>query len=117
MFHSFPFSMTSDDLPELQEVVEDQSSPIVFQVAVCVSHQERDAHTHTAPPDTHWLTQLAHIATGPQSPLLQGSTYSRLASEHTHTHIYTYTGEIGGSIIHIMLLLRLVSKLDMIFPS
>ncbi|CAB1345739.1 unnamed protein product [Coregonus sp. 'balchen'] len=69
--------MEYDDLPELQEVEEDQTTPVMFQVGVGVSHQERDGYTntHTAgPPDTHWLTQLAHIATGPQSPLLQGST-------------------------------------------
>uniref|UniRef100_A0A8C8FNM7 HMG box-containing protein 1 n=1 Tax=Oncorhynchus tshawytscha TaxID=74940 RepID=A0A8C8FNM7_ONCTS len=69
--------MEYDDLPELEEVEEDQTAPIVFQVGAGVSHQERDVHTqtHTAGPlDTHWLTQLAHIATGPQSPLLQGST-------------------------------------------
>lgn len=54
---------------------EDQTAPTVFQVGAGVSHQERDGHTHTAGPlDTHWLTQLAHIATGPQSPLLQSST-------------------------------------------
>ncbi|XP_062338739.1 HMG box-containing protein 1-like isoform X1 [Osmerus eperlanus] len=85
--------MEYDDLPELQEVVEDQSSPTVFQVGVCVSHQERDAHTHTAPPDTHWLTQLAHIATGPQSPLLQGSTYSRSSPVHifgTSNNLHSY---------------------------
>ncbi|XP_036813489.1 HMG box-containing protein 1 isoform X2 [Oncorhynchus mykiss] len=69
--------MEYDDLPELEEVEEDQTAPTVFQVGAGVSHQERDGHTqtHTAGPlDTHWLTQLAHIATGPQSPLLQGST-------------------------------------------
>uniref|UniRef100_A0A8C5HAQ2 HMG box-containing protein 1 n=1 Tax=Gouania willdenowi TaxID=441366 RepID=A0A8C5HAQ2_GOUWI len=61
-----------DDLPDLQEVQEESESVAapVFQVGVGVSHQER--HTHSAQPlDTLWLTQLAHIATGPQSPLLQ----------------------------------------------
>lgn len=66
-----------DDLPDLQEVQEEVelTAPPVFQVAVGVSHQER--HAHAQPPDTHWLTQLAHIATGPQSPLLQESAHSR----------------------------------------
>lgn len=43
--------------------------PKVFQLDVGVSHQER--HVQAQAPDTHWLTQLAVIATGPQSPLLQ----------------------------------------------
>lgn len=68
-----------DDLPDLQEVQEEAapSAPPVYQVDVGVSHQEQRAHTQ--PPDTHWLTQLAHIATGPQSPLLQESPHSRWA--------------------------------------
>lgn len=57
-----------DDLPDLQEVPE-EVEPKVFQLDMGVSHQER--HAHTQAPDTHWLTQLAVIATGPQSPLLQ----------------------------------------------
>lgn len=57
-----------DDLPDLQEVQEEAEPtvPPVYQVDMDVSHQER-----ALPPDTHRLTQLAHIATGPQSPLLQ----------------------------------------------
>lgn len=66
-----------DDLPDLQEVREEAepTAPPVYQVDVGVSHQER--HAHTQPPDTHWLTQLALIATGPQSPLLQECPHSR----------------------------------------
>ncbi|XP_076007222.1 HMG box-containing protein 1-like [Genypterus blacodes] len=76
----FPTSdsyMEYDDLPELQEVQEiaQPAALPVYQVEVGVSHQERRAHG-PEPPDTHWLTQLAHIATGPQSPLLQGSPHS-----------------------------------------
>ncbi|XP_029016287.1 HMG box-containing protein 1-like [Betta splendens] len=76
---SFPTSdsyMEYDDLPDLQEVQEElepRATP-VYQVEVGVSHQERRANTEAHSlqlPDTHWLTQLAHIATGPQSPLLQ----------------------------------------------
>lgn len=68
-----------DDLPDLQEVQEEAEPtvPPVYQVDMDVSHQEPSAHTHTQPPDTHRLTQLAHIATGPQSPLLQESPVSR----------------------------------------
>ncbi|KAM7377959.1 hypothetical protein PAMA_013056 [Pampus argenteus] len=75
----FPTSdshMEYDDLPDLQEVQEEaeRTAPPVYQVEVGVSHQERRTHTQgygSQLPDTHWLTQLAHIATGPQSPLLQ----------------------------------------------
>lgn len=65
--------MEYDDLPALQEVQEEcQTAPPVYQVEVSVSHLEREEkRTHAGPLDTHWLTQLAHIATGPQSPLLQ----------------------------------------------
>nr|XP_040030310.1 HMG box-containing protein 1-like isoform X1 [Gasterosteus aculeatus aculeatus] len=75
----FPTSdsyMEYDDLPDLQEVREEAEPavPLVYQVDVGVSHQER--HAGAQPPDTHWLTQLAHIATGPQSPLLRESPNS-----------------------------------------
>ncbi|XP_037617219.1 HMG box-containing protein 1-like isoform X1 [Sebastes umbrosus] len=92
----FPTSdsyMEYDDLPDLQEVQEEmeQTAPPIFQVDMGVSHQERHAHTH--PPDTHWLTQLAHIATGPQSPLLQESPNSSsspacLSSTSSNLHSY-----------------------------
>ncbi|GAA6227756.1 HMG box-containing protein 1-like isoform X1 [Lates japonicus] len=80
----FPTSdsyMEYDDLPDLQEVQEEAepTAPPVYQVEMGVSHQELHAcaGAHSPqPPDTHWLTQLAHIATGPQSPLLQESPHS-----------------------------------------
>ncbi|XP_019948070.2 HMG box-containing protein 1-like isoform X1 [Paralichthys olivaceus] len=73
--------MEYDDLPDLQEVREEEepTAPPVYQVEVGVSHQQVHAYaaTHSPqPPDTRWLTQLAHIATGPQSPLLQESPHS-----------------------------------------
>ncbi|XP_062299692.1 HMG box-containing protein 1-like isoform X1 [Scomber scombrus] len=80
----FPTSdsyMEYDDLPDLQEVQEEAvpTAPPVYQVEVGVSHQER--HTQSSqPPDTRWLTQLAHIATGPQSPLLQDCPHSSSSS-------------------------------------
>uniref|UniRef100_A0A3B3ZZ55 HMG box-containing protein 1 n=1 Tax=Periophthalmus magnuspinnatus TaxID=409849 RepID=A0A3B3ZZ55_9GOBI len=67
-FSSSPTIPTSDtyieydDLPELQQVPEE--TPLVFQMEAGVSHQEL-----TSDPDTQRLTQLALIATGPQSPL------------------------------------------------
>ncbi|CAN9508130.1 unnamed protein product [Ophioblennius macclurei] len=84
----FPTSdtyMEYDDLPDLQEVREETESMVVpvYQVEVGVSHQERHAHS-PQPPDTHWLTQLAHIATGPQSPLLQEAPRSSPSSFYIH---------------------------------
>lgn len=81
-----------DDLPDLQEVKEELEprAPPVFQVEVGVSHQERHANTeaHSSQfPDTHWLTQLAHIATGPQSPLLQKTPHSRYFLLYNHHDI------------------------------
>ncbi|XP_042367481.1 HMG box-containing protein 1-like isoform X1 [Plectropomus leopardus] len=92
----FPTSdsyMEYDDLPDLQEVQEEAEPtvPPVYQVDVGVSHHER--HAHTQPPDTHWLTQLAHIATGPQSPLLQDSPNSSSSSaclSSTSSNLHSY---------------------------
>ncbi|KAK2883251.1 HMG box-containing protein 1-like isoform X2 [Channa argus] len=96
----FPTSdsyMEYDDLPDLQEVQEEleQRAPLIYQVEVGVSHQERqlktEAHSPQSP-DTHWLTQLAHIATGPLSPLLQESPHSSssvcIASTGSDLHSY-----------------------------
>ncbi|XP_068163290.1 HMG box-containing protein 1-like isoform X2 [Antennarius striatus] len=65
-----------DDLPDLQEVQDkvETAGPAAYQVDMGLSHQER--HVNTQPPDTLWLTQLAHIATGPQSPLVQEAPHS-----------------------------------------
>ncbi|XP_068442176.1 HMG box-containing protein 1-like isoform X2 [Clinocottus analis] len=92
----FPTSdsyMEYDDLPDLQEVREEAepATPGVYQLDVGVSHQER--HARAQPPDTHWLTQLAHIATGPQSPLLpeppvSSSSPARLSSTSSNLHSY-----------------------------
>ncbi|XP_060886252.1 HMG box-containing protein 1-like [Labrus mixtus] len=90
----FPTSdsyMEYDDLPDLQEVQEEaeQTAPPVYQVDVGVSHLDQSAHGQL--PDTHWLTQLAHIATGPQSPLLQTSLHSRSSSVYlSSTNLHSY---------------------------
>lgn len=60
-----------DDMPELQEVEEDQRSPRLFQVGA-VSHQELSCS-----PSTNWLAELANIATSPQSPLLKDAPHKR----------------------------------------
>nr|XP_046235681.1 HMG box-containing protein 1-like [Scatophagus argus]XP_046235682.1 HMG box-containing protein 1-like [Scatophagus argus] len=85
--------MEYDDLPDLQEVQEEAgpAAQPVYQVNVGVSHQER--HAHAQPPDTLWLTQLAHIATGPQSPLLQEPTHSSSSSvclPRTSNNLHSY---------------------------
>lgn len=63
----------ADDMPELQEVEEDQRSPGLFQVGAGVSHQELSCS-----PNTNWLAELANIATSPQSPLLKDAPHKRL---------------------------------------
>lgn len=75
----------ADDLPELQEVQEDQASPGVFQVEAGVSHQEGPGEAWGSGVDvassphtnTNWLAELANIATSPQSPLLQNAPHNR----------------------------------------
>lgn len=70
--HSFYFNIFTDDMPELQEVEEDQRSPGLFQVGAGVSHQELSCS-----PNTNWLAELANIATSPQSPLLKDAPHQR----------------------------------------
>ena len=66
-----------DDMPELQEVEEDQRSPGLFQVGAGVSHQE-----YSCSPSTNWLAELANIATSPQSPLLKNAPHKRFVPTH-----------------------------------
>lgn len=61
-----------DDMPDLQEVEEDQRSPGVFQVTAGVSHEE-----FSCSPNTNWLAELADIATSPESPLLKNAPHKR----------------------------------------
>uniref|UniRef100_A0A665UNQ2 HMG box-containing protein 1 n=1 Tax=Echeneis naucrates TaxID=173247 RepID=A0A665UNQ2_ECHNA len=69
--------MDYDDMPELQEVEEDQRSPGLFQVGAGVSHQELSCS-----PSTNWLAELANIATSPQSPLLKDAPHKRSSPVH-----------------------------------
>lgn len=69
--------MDYDDMPELQEVEEDQRSPNLFQVTPGVSHQELSCS-----PNTNWLAELAKIATSPQSPLLKDAPHKRSSPVH-----------------------------------
>ncbi|XP_039999563.1 HMG box-containing protein 1-like [Xiphias gladius] len=90
--------MEYDDLPDLEEVQEkaEPTAPPVYQVEMGVSHQELHAYAEAhrpQPPDTRWLTQLAHIATGPQSPLLQESPHSSpslVCISNTSSDLHSY---------------------------
>lgn len=69
-----------DDLPELQLAPDD--TPHMYLIEAGVSHQKPQ-------PDTQRLTQLALIATGPQSPLLQdpsNSSFSVFSSSDLHSY-------------------------------
>uniref|UniRef100_A0A671NYS2 HMG box-containing protein 1 n=1 Tax=Sinocyclocheilus anshuiensis TaxID=1608454 RepID=A0A671NYS2_9TELE len=80
--------MEYDDLPELQEVQDDRSTPGVFQVAPGVSHHEEgpvegwNSRPEGSVSHTNWLTELANIATSPQSPLLQNAPHNRSSPLH-----------------------------------
>lgn len=78
---------SSDDLPELQEVREDdQTTAGVFQVTPGVSHEEgRSSRPENSVSNTSWLTELANIATSPQSPLLQNAPHNRFENTTQHT--------------------------------
>lgn len=77
-----------DDLPELQAVQSDPAQSAIYQLSSDVSHQDyprpswsqntsdisENAHRED---EVDWLTELANIATSPQSPLMQCSFYNR----------------------------------------
>lgn len=65
-------ALPSDDMPDLQEVEEDQRSPGLYHLGPGVLHQE-----FSCSPSTNWLAELANIATSPQSPLLKNIPHKR----------------------------------------
>nr|XP_061809533.1 HMG box-containing protein 1-like [Nerophis lumbriciformis] len=73
------------DLPNLQKVPEEKEITAVYQVEVGPAPSLRGSRAQWG--DTHWLTQLAHIATGPQSPLLQAVPH-RNFSARSDLHSY-----------------------------
>ncbi|XP_077328560.1 HMG box-containing protein 1 [Lithobates pipiens] len=85
--------MELDDLPELQAVQTDSTSE-VFHLDDSVSHQEYSVPSwnqntsdmsesaYSCDRGTNWLTELANIATSPQSPLMQCSFYNRSSPVH-----------------------------------
>uniref|UniRef100_H0YY28 HMG-box transcription factor 1 n=1 Tax=Taeniopygia guttata TaxID=59729 RepID=H0YY28_TAEGU len=82
--------MELDDLPELQAVQTDSTPPALFQLGADVSHQEcsrpswsqhtsnsNSENAYSCENGVNWLTELANIATSPQSPLMQCAFYNR----------------------------------------
>ncbi|XP_010116622.1 PREDICTED: HMG box-containing protein 1-like, partial [Chlamydotis macqueenii] len=105
--------MELDDLPELQAVQTDSTPPALFQLSADVSHQECSRpswNQHTSSSDSesgyscengvNWLTELANIATSPQSPLMQCSFYNRSSPVHiiaTSKSLHSYARPPPGS--------------------
>ncbi|XP_063304163.1 HMG box-containing protein 1 [Pelobates fuscus] len=86
--------MELDDLPELQAVQADATSPEIFHLDANISHQQYtvpswNQNTSDMPESAYpydngvnWLTELANIATSPESPLMQCSFYNRSSPVH-----------------------------------
>lgn len=72
LYFNVTVDLPSDDMPDLQEVEEDQRSPGLYHLGTGVSHQEFGCS-----PSTNWLAELANIATSPQSPLLKNIPHKR----------------------------------------
>uniref|UniRef100_A0A2K6T270 HMG box-containing protein 1 n=1 Tax=Saimiri boliviensis boliviensis TaxID=39432 RepID=A0A2K6T270_SAIBB len=92
-YNSCDEHMELDDLPELQAVQSDPTQSAMYQLSSDVSHQEYprptwNQNTSDIPETTYrenevdWLTELANIATSPQSPLMQCSFYNRSSPVH-----------------------------------
>ncbi|XP_037099462.1 HMG box-containing protein 1-like [Syngnathus acus] len=69
------------DLPSLEEAPEEKEMTAIYQIEAATGCRGRSG-------DTRWLTQLAHIATGPQSPLLQDSPHSSSSTARSDLHSY-----------------------------
>ncbi|KAJ3596280.1 hypothetical protein NHX12_002689 [Muraenolepis orangiensis] len=83
-------TMDFDDMPELQEAVEDRRPSQVYQVGVGVSHHHQELGTS---PSNNWLAELANIATSPQSPLLKDAPHKRSSPLHifgTSNSLHSY---------------------------
>uniref|UniRef100_A0A8C8ZYR4 HMG box-containing protein 1 n=1 Tax=Prolemur simus TaxID=1328070 RepID=A0A8C8ZYR4_PROSS len=92
-YNSCDEHMELDDLPELQAVQSDPTQSAMYQLSSDVSHQEYprpswNQNTSDISENTYrenevdWLTELANIATSPQSPLMQCSFYNRSSPVH-----------------------------------
>ncbi|XP_069485239.1 HMG box-containing protein 1 isoform X2 [Ambystoma mexicanum] len=79
-----------DDLPELQTVQTDDNPSSMYHLSADISHQEYSSRTSWSKNTSNkaesaylhdgglnWLTELANIATSPQSPLMQCSFNNR----------------------------------------
>ncbi|KAB0400821.1 hypothetical protein E2I00_003055 [Balaenoptera physalus] len=91
--HDRDTAYVKDDLPELQAVQSDPAQSAIYQLSSDVSHQEYprpswNQNTSEISENTYrenevdWLTELANIATSPQSPLMQCSFYNRSSPVH-----------------------------------
>ncbi|KAL1784012.1 HMG box-containing protein 1 isoform X1 [Sigmodon hispidus] len=92
-YNSCDEHMELDDLPELQAVQSDSTQSAIYQLSSDVSHQDYprsswSRNTSDVTETVHredevdWLTELANIATSPQSPLMQCSFYNRSSPVH-----------------------------------
>uniref|UniRef100_A0A8C6DMY1 HMG box-containing protein 1 n=1 Tax=Moschus moschiferus TaxID=68415 RepID=A0A8C6DMY1_MOSMO len=104
-YNSCDEHMELDDLPELQAVQSDPTQSAIYQLSSDVSHQEYprpswNQNTSEISENTYrenevdWLTELANIATSPQSPLMQCSFYNRSSPVHiiaTSKSLHSYT--------------------------
>ncbi|XP_042191088.1 HMG box-containing protein 1 isoform X1 [Callorhinchus milii] len=82
-------SMEYDDLPELKAVETDRTLPPAFHLSgvshqqclrpqpMCTSSSSNSALPLPGDSGMNWLTELANIATSPQSPLMQCTFYNR----------------------------------------
>lgn len=83
LYFNVTLDLPSDDMPDLQEVEEDQRSPGLYHLGSGMSHQEFGCS-----PSTNWLAELANIATSPQSPLLKNIPHKRF---DMCIHIFTHS--------------------------
>uniref|UniRef100_A0A2K6MPH2 HMG box-containing protein 1 n=1 Tax=Rhinopithecus bieti TaxID=61621 RepID=A0A2K6MPH2_RHIBE len=108
-YNSCDEHMELDDLPELQAVQSDPTQSGMYQLSSDVSHQEYtrpswNQNTSDIPETTYrenevdWLTELANIATSPQSPLMQ----YHFCSHHALAKLHSYWSE-SGIILSILL--------------
>ncbi|OBS70747.1 hypothetical protein A6R68_00713, partial [Neotoma lepida] len=106
-YNSCDEHMELDDLPELQAVQSDPTQSAIYQLSSDVSHQDyprpswsqntsdisENAHRED---EVDWLTELANIATSPQSPLMQSSPVHIIATSKS-LHSYARPPPVSSS--------------------
>ncbi|KAL6081186.1 hypothetical protein STEG23_012158 [Scotinomys teguina] len=112
-YNSCDEHMELDDLPDLQAVQSDPTQSATYQLSSDVSHQDYprpswSQNTSDISENVHredevdWLTELANIATSPQSPLMQCSFYNRSSPVHITVtskslHSYAHPPPVSSS--------------------